>query len=528
MKVKGITHITFKEDPEKAVVYRIIPSADVVRRNKSGISTPSVLTFSVYKIEGGKQTLLAFDNSEVKMRVRKSTGSWENSINWTTKFYTLDSSTEWVEAQLFVNSSTWLDADLLDSKRVPVIADGTDGEDGAQGPAGAAGAIYLCRGEWNSQETYIKTAEVVHYVICEGYAYEPKKASVTGGNNPLADVQAGGTNWKSLGRYDVIATRVLLANFALIAGAVFWNSRLMSQYGTNNSGLAVNNYTDYSEDANGNETGTFHPNVLIDFLKGYLKAVKGKIGNFEIEGNNLVANVGSNQLTLNATSGKITLTSSQSGGPYVAPGESVYASTITLDVATGIVEAKNSKGVSYLSASGIFCNNAATQATSASTGINNKAAICGLGFGSVNKEDWQNENFIAGVYGRADNSGTSPAYGGFFRNLMAAGLFLKTKAMEGTTSSYLEESDSLVIGYTSGQKIVYLPNDGVIGRTIFIKQWWTGFMRIYPRGGQSLWDDSTENSYFDIESGWTAMFVFTTGYINGVKKEAWLMNKFRW
>lgn len=30
---------------------------------------------------------------------------------------------------------------------------------------------------------------------------------------------------------------------------------------------------------------------------------------------------------------------------------------------------------------------------------------------------------LAGVYGRASNSGTAPAYGGFFQNLMAAGLF---------------------------------------------------------------------------------------------------------
>jgi hypothetical protein len=140
------------------------------------------------------------------------------------------------------------------------------------GPAGAKGAIYLCRGEWNDQETYTKTDEVVHYVIYEGYAYEPVNASVTGGNNPLSDVQGGGTNWKALGRYDVVATRVLLANFALIAGAVFWNNKLMSQYGVNNSGAEVSNYDGYSEDANGNENGTFHPNMRLDFLRGYIKS----------------------------------------------------------------------------------------------------------------------------------------------------------------------------------------------------------------------------------------------------------------
>lgn len=51
---------------------------------------------------------------------------------------------------------------------------------------------------------------------------------------------------------------------------------------------------------------------------------------------------------------------------------------------------------------------------------------------------------------------------------MAAGLFLSTKIIDdndGTT--YLSETTSLVIGYSSSDKSVYLPNDGVIGRIIF-------------------------------------------------------------
>jgi len=412
MKVKGVAYISFKEDPEKAVVYRIIPSVDIVKKSKAGVCTPSTITFSVYKVEGGKQTQPAFDNSGVKMRVRKSNGSWENSINWTTKSYTIDSTTEWVDAQLFVNNSTWLDADLLDSKRVPVIIDGTDGSngkdgqngkdgdaavqywmetdtpiihydtakvtntasfnvsckkkvgsgvtadcnefrfsleryngtswtaatiyskrymitigtsstytryrlraiddsdvtvceiiieavfDGAIGPAGAKGAIYFFRGEWNNLETYIRTDDVIHYVVYNEYAYEPKKASVTGGSNPLADTQAGEVNWHTLGKYDVIATKVLLANFALIAGGVFWNNKLMSQWGVNNSGGAVNNYTAYSEDAAGNENGTFHPNILIDFLKGYIKATDGEFnGKISIANGKILLNKdGSGQL----------------------------------------------------------------------------------------------------------------------------------------------------------------------------------------------------------------------------------------
>lgn len=120
----------------------------------------------------------------------------------------------------------------------------------------------------------------------------------------------------------------------------------------------------------------------------------------------------------------------------------------------------------------------------------------------MSKDQWDNENFLAGVYGRASNSGTAPAYGGFFQNLMAAGLFLHTKAIEEQTASvYLSETDSLVIGYSRNQQIVYLPSDGVIGRTIFFKQWWTGYMRVYPRSGNVLYDDHTVNDYYDIGEG---------------------------
>lgn len=243
------------------------------------------------------------------------------------------------------------------------------------------------------------------------------------------------------------------------------------------------------------------------------------------------AKVGNNPaMVLNGRNGRIELESSRSGGDY---SESTFqGAKILVDSASGVVETRsknNNNRVAYMSPTGIFCNNAETQAVSASLGITRKAAIVGLGWGNVNKSQWNNENFIAGVYGTADNSGTAPAFGGFFQNLMAAGLFLKTKSIEEQEGAvYLSEYDSLVIGYSRNQQIVYLPNDGVIGRTIFFKQWWSGYMRVYPRSGQHLYDDSSENDYFDIGQGWGAIFSFTIGYINGVKTEAWLFNKYKW
>lgn len=166
------------------------------------------------------------------------------------------------------------------------------------GPVGATGPLYLPRGEWNNTDTYTKTAAVIMFVVYQGYCYEPNVASVTGGNTPLYDVQHSVGNWKSMGRYDVVATQVLLANFALLAGGVFWNNKLMSQYGKDSSGNASTDYSGYSEDASGNENGTFHPNILLDWLTGFVKLAAG---NFKANSDGSVEITGS---LSTATSGK--------------------------------------------------------------------------------------------------------------------------------------------------------------------------------------------------------------------------------
>lgn len=254
------------------------------------------------------------------------------------------------------------------------------------------------------------------------------------------------------------------------------------------------------------------------------------IGDWSIQGGKIVSTLGTNnKITLDARSSQITVDSPTSGGDYSQ--DYGQGSQITLNANSGIVEARSKNSysrVAYMSPTGIFANNAETMAVSATLGITRKASIVGLGYGNVSKQDWENENFIAGVYGTASNSGNAPAYGGFFQNLLAAGLILKTRKIDESTSTvHLSESDSLVIGYSRYQSTVYLPTDGVIGRTIIFKQWWTGYIRIYPKGGQVLYDDSSTNDYYDLGEGWGAICHFTIGYVNGVKKEAWLISRYR-
>ena len=259
-----------------------------------------------------------------------------------------------------------------------------------------------------------------------------------------------------------------------------------------------------------------------------LLAEGASIGDWFIQGGKIVSTLGSgNKITLDASMARILIESSRSGGDYSEA--TTQGSKITIDANNGTVEARsksNTSRVAYMSPTGIFCNNAETQAVALSKGIIRKAAIVGIGYGNVSSNVWDNENMLAGIYGYASNSGNAPEYGGYFQKLMAAGLFLSTKIIDdndGTT--YLSETTSLVIGYSSSDKSVYLPNDGVIGRIIFFKQWWTGSMTIRARSGQKLYDDNTPNNYHKVLCGRMAIAIFTVGNINGVKTSAWLINQ---
>lgn len=338
--------------------------------------------------------------------------------------------------------------------------------DGVDGRNGDTGPTMVYRGVYGSSKVYYGTSKRVDAVKYNGHYYV---ARVDAGNGFQNHVPTDTAYWNDFGaEFESIATHLLLAEGANIGD---W------------------------------------------FMSG------GKIVSTLLDGNKII---------LDASMARILIESSRSGGDY---SESQYqGSKITIDANNGLIEArsKSNSRVAYMSSTGIFCNNAETQAVSAILGYTHKASIVGLGFGTVNKSDWNNENFLAGVYGRASNSGTAPAYGGFFQNLMAAGLFLHRKAIEESSSSvYLSETDSLVIGYSRNQQIVYLPSDGVIGRTIFFKQWWTGYMRVYPRSGNVLYDDHTQNDYYDIGEGQGAIFHFTVGYVDGVKKSAWLVSRYK-
>lgn len=245
-----------------------------------------------------------------------------------------------------------------------------------------------------------------------------------------------------------------------------------------------------------------------------------------------------NKITLDAKGGEILLETSNNGGDNVmSEYQGVYGANIKASLNNGTVEVrskKNSSSGSYISPTGVFSNMAGTDGMPLSSGYTHRGAVVGLGFANVKKREWAVnavETIVAGVYGRADNSGTAPAYGGFFYDLYAGGLTLGriciTENGKFGHSSYLSSDDSLVIGYSRYAETVYLPSDPKEGQVIFVKQWWSGSLLFKPLTGHHIYDDASENTDYAFGEGQGGMFVFTIGYVNSVKKEAWIVSRWK-
>lgn len=265
-----------------------------------------------------------------------------------------------------------------------------------------------------------------------------------------------------------------------------------------------------------------------------LLAENANIGDWFMSGGKIVSTLSSGDIIeLDAKNNRIYIKSATSGGDYAV--ETGLGSKIELNAATGIIEARSNgstSAVSYMSPSGIFANRAGTSCVAASSGLDQRAAICGLGYGNLNKTEWESgeSTLLAAVYGYASNSGTAPAFGGYFFNLKANGLTLGIKKIFGTSTSTtnLTDAQTLVVGLSSVKQNVYLPASDKQGQTIILKQLWTGYMRVYPRSGYKLFDDSTENEYYDVGQGQCLIAHFVKFSINGENVSVWTLSRFKY
>ncbi|MFC2110496.1 phage tail protein [Bacteroidota bacterium] len=157
---------------------------------------------------------------------------------------------------------------------------------------------------------------------------------------------------------------------------------------------------------------------------------------------------------------------------------------IELDSVTGEIRIRDtSGGDSYINGDGVFANGGNVQVLPGSSGITAKASVGGLGFGNVTKDLFDN-NFLAGVFGRASNSASNPApsYGGYFIDLFAYGLSVSTVSVaSGITTYTIGKSTVWISCYNSSSLSIYMPANPTIGLTHYIKRL-EGAVTIYGNG----------------------------------------------
>lgn len=92
--------------------------------------------------------------------------------------------------------------------------------------------------------------------------------------NPTTDITNNPTttHWVAYQQWTLLATKVIMAAFAMLGGAVFSGDYMFSQQGVDAGGNATSDYSGFT-----NESGTaFQPNILINFLTGLIRSRKGE------------------------------------------------------------------------------------------------------------------------------------------------------------------------------------------------------------------------------------------------------------
>ena len=163
------------------------------------------------------------------------------------------------------------------------------------GEKGDTPPIPVPAGEYDSTVTYTNNGVLTPYVLDGKNYYVLVKVGSVCGVDPSDDVANNGDNWMLMENYQAVFVRILMTRLGLIGKAVFWDNYMFSQYGQR-GGSTIETEGNYSAPTEAG--GDFTPNILIDFLTGFFRCVNadirgtvnaeaGKIGGFEINGNNL-------------------------------------------------------------------------------------------------------------------------------------------------------------------------------------------------------------------------------------------------
>jgi len=345
--------------------------------------------------------------------------------------------------------------------------------------------VNIAKGTWTSGTSYTGNCfqrDVVKYT--DGIYYAVKTSI---GSTSTTWVSS---EWQALNSFSNVATEVLFADQANIAGFIYKDGQMISQAGTI-AGIASTDWMNSS----------FIPNLKFNGSTGSMTAAGGRLkalsdGTFAIEFTTTITRY------------------TPSGG------STTIDQTLSINNTTGIISiATSDSETAYMTSQGILANKAGTQALPGSTGVTLKSSIVGLGQGNLAATAYDSLAAICGVYGDSYNSNSSPApsYGGYFRKLKASGLYITTESVEAnyTCTDYVV----FISCYNnSGNNItITLPISPYAGRIIYIRSNNTGSVTISGNGKSMMAMNGTLLTSTDVASrGDLYMLLFDGSY--------WLLN----
>lgn len=143
------------------------------------------------------------------------------------------------------------------------------------------------RGGWEAGATYRNGEMVMVGDVVYMWNYP---VSGNSGVSPDEDVAQNpkATHWLARQEEVLLATKVLLASFALVGGAVFMGDYVISRYGTSGGG-ASEDYTTFDEDDpdDADGSGSFAPTLWMNFATGEINLGAGRVAGFRITGESL-------------------------------------------------------------------------------------------------------------------------------------------------------------------------------------------------------------------------------------------------
>lgn len=267
-----------------ATVYWLVPSVTQIKRKADGTHLPEYVSCES-KAKTGEDSPVSRVGT-IKFVFTYKQGSTSAEFIYASRII-VTADMAGISFRLYVGGQK------VDEKTVLVVDDGEKGKDGLPGPAGIRGRLPFPAGKWDANTTYTATDDItpiVYYEDGKTYYVMRKNGSVTG-LNPVEDYgnPAGDPTWIPFENLKVVFTEILMARFAKLASAIFWDDYMFSQHGKDANGNDTKGYSGFDPAKLDQENCPFTPNLMLDLLKGNA-AIGGRKIMFNSDGSGHLAN----------------------------------------------------------------------------------------------------------------------------------------------------------------------------------------------------------------------------------------------